>query len=133
MNPALPCNTPLRTSILVVDDDEGMRESICDMLSSKYRVTLAIDGLDGYVKAHEQPQPDLIIADVAMPRLDGITMVRRLRENHELRHVPIIFLTGQMSLAKLIAVPSVGSFAYLPKPTDADVLEKKVEEALIGA
>jgi DNA-binding response OmpR family regulator len=122
-----------RKNILVVDDDEGMREAICNILSPNYDVTLAIDGLDGYVKAYEQPPPDLIIADVSMPRLDGITMVRRLRENRVLRRVPVIFLTGQTSAESLIAGLSVGSFAYLMKPTAAGVLEMKVKHALTGA
>jgi CheY-like chemotaxis protein len=93
-------------------------------------VTLAIDGIDGYEKANEQPLPDLIIADVSMPELDGIAMVRRIRENDALRRVPVIFLTGQMSPANVIAGLSVGTFAYLPKPTDSAVLEGKVKRAL---
>jgi DNA-binding response OmpR family regulator len=119
-----------RKSILVVDDDDGMREAIYLLLCPKYRVTLALDGVDGYVKANEQPPPDLIIADVSMPELDGITMVRRIRENHALRRVPVIFLTGLMSPANVIAGLSAGTFAYLPKPTDSNVLESKVTRAL---
>jgi two-component system alkaline phosphatase synthesis response regulator PhoP len=133
MNLPSPSQAAPRKNILVVDDDEGTREAIYNMLASNYHVTLAIDGLDGYVKAYEQPQPDLIIADVSMPRLDGITMVRRIRENRVLRRVPIIFLTGQMSPSSVISGLSVGSFAYLPKPADGGVLAMKVKHALIGA
>ena len=107
-----------------------MRQAIYIVLAPKYRVTLAIDGVDGCAKANEQPPPDLIIADVGVPQLDGITMVRRIRETDSLRRVPVIFLTGHMSPASVIAGLSVGTFAYLPKPTAPNVLEGKVKRAL---
>jgi two-component system sensor histidine kinase ChiS len=129
MNHPSPSNAPPRKSILVVDDDPGTREAIYTLLSPNYRVTLAIDGVDGYVKANEQP-PDLIIADVFMPELDGIAMVRRIRESGALRHVPVIFLSAQMSPANVIAGLSVGAFAYLQKPTGLEMLENKVKRAL---
>jgi CheY-like chemotaxis protein len=127
-----PRRTPPRKFILFVDDDEVMRTAMFNMFSREYRVSLAVDGLDGYLKANLQPQPDLIIVDVAMPQLDGITMVRRIRENGALRQVPIIFLTGRMSPASLIEGMAVSPFAYLPKSGDPNVLEEKVKHALSG-
>jgi CheY-like chemotaxis protein len=125
-----PIVAPVRKYILVVDDDDGIRDAIHGMLSLKYRVALAIDGLDGCEKACAEPRPDLIIADVSMPRLDGIAMVRRIWACEEPRRVPVIFLTGQMSPASFIAGLPGGPFSYLSKPTDAAVLEMKVERAL---
>jgi CheY-like chemotaxis protein len=127
-----PRRTPPRKFILFVDDDEVMRTAMFNMFSREYRVSLAVDGVDGYLKANLQPQPDLIIVDVAMPQLDGITMVRRIRENGALRQVPIIFLTGRMSPASLIEGMAVSPFAYLPKSGDPNVLEEKVKHALSG-
>ena len=125
-----PRHRPSRKSILVVDDDEDTRAALALVLSPRYRVTLAIDGLDGYSKAIEKPAPDLIIADVTMPFVDGITMVRRIRKNEALSHVPVIFLTGQTSPAMLIEGLSAGAFAYLPKSTDPETLEKSVMGAI---
>jgi CheY-like chemotaxis protein len=119
-----------RKSILVVDDDESMREVISVLLSTEYRVVQAVDGVDGFLRANEVPAPDLIIADVSMPFLDGVAMVRRIRENEALRRVPVIFVTGQASSESFIAGLSVDSFAYLSKPIQLDVLEKKVKSAL---
>src|SRR5271155_11260 len=96
MNPLSRTPMPPRKSILVVDDDEEMRAAIYVALSPKYRVILAVDGIDGYEKAKEQPPPDLIIADIAMPRLDGLAMARRIRETDALRNVPIVFMAGRM-------------------------------------
>ena len=116
--------------ILVVDDDEDLRDAMAMVLSPNYCVRLAVDGMDGYTKAHDEPRPDLIIADVSMPGLDGITMVRRIRESDELRRVPVIFFTGQMSTESVIAGLSVGTFAYLSKTCAPGVLENKVKRAL---
>jgi CheY-like chemotaxis protein len=130
MNQAPENRPPPRKSILLVDDDEDVREAICAVLSPKYDVVQAVDGMDGCVKASEDSRPDLIITDVAMPQLDGIAMVRRIRAAHPSWRVPVIFLTGQMSAANIIAGLAVGTFAYLPKPTDSQLLERKVKRAL---
>jgi DNA-binding response OmpR family regulator len=120
---------PLRKCILVVDDDEDLRDAIAMVLSPSYRVRVAVDGIDGYAKAHDQPRPDLIIADVTMPGLDGITMIQRIRASDELRRVPVIFFTGQTP-ERVIEGLSVGTFAYLSKTCEAGMLEDKVKRAL---
>ena len=128
MNPGSFGSAP--KCILVVDDDEDARDAIAAMLAPTYQVRFAVDGMDGYAQAHEEPPPDLIIADVSMPGVDGITMVRRIRESDELRRVPVIFFTGQMSPESVIAGLSVGTFAYLSKTCASGVLENKVKRAL---
>jgi DNA-binding response OmpR family regulator len=130
MNILLPASAALRKSILVVDDDEGMRDALSMLFSPEYRVILAVDGVDGYLRANEQPIPDLIITDVSMPNLDGVAMVRRIRENDVLRGVPVIFLTGQRSRESPVAGLSADSFAYLAKPIERGALERTVKSAL---
>ena len=120
-----------RKSILLVDNDEGMRAAIYYAFSPSYRVTLAIDGLEGYTKANQPPPPDIIISDIVLPRLDGVEMALRLRENIALRAVPIIFMTGESSTKSLVLAPHGHlAFACLPKSTHLFVLRKKVETAL---
>jgi two-component system chemotaxis response regulator CheY len=118
-----------KRSILLVDDDEPMRLAMCAVLSPRYRVTLAVDGLDGLDKASANPRPDLIVADIIMPRLDGISMVRRIRERDAMRRVPVIFLSGQMSVGHILAGLSVVPFGYLSKPIDPEALVRKVKSA----
>lgn len=130
MNLQFPITQTVAKCILVVDDDEDLRDSIATVLSPNYCVRVACDGMDGYTKAHDEPRPDLIIADVSMPGLDGITMVRRIREIDGLGRVPVIFFTGQMSTQSVIAGLSAGTFAYLSKTCAAGVLEEKVKRAL---
>ena len=119
-----------RKCILVVDDDEDLRDGMAMLLSPSYCVRVAVDGMDGYTKAHDQPRPDLIIVDVSMPGLDGISMVRLIRESDALWRVPVIFFTGQMSPQSVMAGLSVGTFAYLSKTSAPGVLEDKVRRAL---
>jgi CheY-like chemotaxis protein len=126
--PPPPCI--LSQCILVVDDDEDLRDVLGMVFSPIYCVRFAVDGMDGYTKAHDQPRPDLIISDVSMPYLDGITMIRRIRESDELRSVPVIFFTGLMSPESAFAGLSVGTFAYLSKTCAPGVLESKVNRAL---
>jgi CheY-like chemotaxis protein len=128
MNPP-SMSPPPRKTILVVDDDEGTRNAIYEALSSEYRVILAVDGLDGYEKAQELPPPDLIIADIAMPRLDGLAMARRIREDEVLRRVPIVFVAGRMP-AKALSESHVDPFSCLPKPTELGVLVRAMRRLL---
>jgi putative two-component system response regulator len=122
---------PPRKSILLVDNDEGMRAAIYYAFSPAYRVTLAVDGLDGYAKANQPPPPDIIISDIVLPGLDGVEMALRLRRNSALRAVPIIFMTADSGAKNLVlAPPSHLAFACLPKSTHLFVLRKKVETAL---
>ena len=123
-------NPSLKRSILVVDDDEPMRSAMFGLLSPKYRVTLAVDGLDGCDKSRVQPPPNLIIADIVMPRLDGIEMIRRIRQQDGMQAVPVIFVSGQMSVGSILAGLPLLPFGYLSKPTDPVVLVKRVRHAL---
>jgi DNA-binding response OmpR family regulator len=132
MNLESPIPQPLRKCILVVDDDGDLRDAIAMVLSPSYCVRCAVNGVDGYTKAHDQPRPDLIIADVSMPELDGITMVRRIRESDELRRVPVLFFTGLTSPERDIAGLSAGTFSYVSKTAAPGVFENKVRRAVHG-
>jgi CheY-like chemotaxis protein len=117
--------------ILFVDDDEGMRAAVYGLLSPRYHVILAVDGADGVAKAREQPRPDLIISDIGMPILDGITMANQIRESETLREIPIIFLTGQMSALRLLAEANRGlPYTHVAKSANPIVLETWVKRAL---
>ncbi len=120
-----------RPLVLVVEDDESTRSALVSWLRHEYDVIAARDGLEGLRMATtHQPRPDVILADVWMPLLDGVSMVRRLKEIDSLRRVPVIFLTGQTSPQSMVAGISAGARAYLPKPIDLDVLDRKLRSAL---
>ena len=132
MTPLQPSQSS-RKCVLVVDDDEATRAAIYYALARQYRVTLAVDGCDGYTKANEPPRPDLIIA-AAMLHLDVVTMARRIRENRLLCGIPIIFLTSPTSPTSLVErLPAIRPFAFIPRPMPPYVLKERIESALGGA
>ena len=118
-----------RPRLLVVDDDEAARAAVARWFEDDYDVTTARDGLDGIQRARETG-PDVIIADVEMPQLDGISMVARMQNIEALRNVPVVFLTGHTELARIAAGFCVGGYAYLTKPVDLELLDGEVRAAL---
>ncbi len=118
-----------RKRILVVDDDEATRTAIARLFSQDYEVLEAADGLQG-LEAAISARPDLVIADVWMPVVDGVTMAHHMKGDPALHATPIIFLTGQTSPASVIAGIGAGARHYLMKPVDPDVLEQRVRRLL---
>lgn len=127
-------NELLRTKkrVLVVDDDEETRHAIAALLRPRYDVVVAADGLEGVHAASTPPHPDVIVADVSMPRLDGLSMARVIKEMPALRRIPIIFLSARTSPANVVAGIMAGARNYLLKPVDPYVLETKLRRALVG-
>lgn len=119
-----------RPRILVVDDDENTRKALSHWLSHEYDVVSAKDGIEGLEAATAAQGPHIILADVWMPRLDGVSMVMRIKAIDSLRRVPVIFLTGQTSVRSMMAGIGAGARAYLAKPIDLDVLDRKLRSAL---
>ena len=117
-------------SILVIEDEEGVRDMVARMLTKhQYDVSEAVDGLDGLRKIDESP-PDLIIADVMMPNLDGLTLVKALKNHNETKSVPVIFLTAKGDARSMIEGINVGAKYYVTKPFQMDDLLGKVGKVL---
>lgn len=119
---------PRRRRILIVDDEAAARDALHRALSAHYDVLVASDGLEGAGLA-AKTQPDLILSDVSMPRLDGFGMVRRIRAELG-RKVPVIFLTAFDTPRGMIEAISSGARHYLTKPVNLSDLERRVQRAL---
>ncbi|MEI9942447.1 MAG: response regulator [Pseudomonadota bacterium] len=117
-------NTPRKKCILVVDDEPDGSDILAQCLGSQYDILVAHDGLEGLEQA-AQHQPDLIISDVSMPRLDGLDMVRLIRLRLGLRS-PVIFLSGHGTPRDIIAGIGAGARHYLTKPIDLQDLKKRI-------
>ncbi len=101
-------------TVLVVDDDRAVRESLDRALRLEgYRVVMASDGLALFDVIEATP-PDLIVLDVMMPNVDGITACRRLRDRGD--RTPILILTARDAVSDRVAGLDAGADDYLPKP-----------------
>ncbi len=111
--------------ILVVEDDQSVREMIVRALSSKYKVYEAKDGMQASELVTEIPIPSLIICDVMMPRVDGFSFVRVLKADERLKGVPILFLTARTEPADVMQGIGLGARHYMGKPFKmAELLER---------
>jgi two-component system, chemotaxis family, chemotaxis protein CheY len=111
-------------SILAVDDSASMRQMVSFTLKSAgYEVVEAVDGQDAWEKAGARGF-DLVLTDQNMPRLDGIGLTRRLRDNPKFKATPILILTTESSDQMKQAGRAAGATGWLVKPFDpAKLLE----------
>ncbi len=108
-------------TILVIEDNADLREFIKDTLKKEFQIILASNGNEGLVKAQEII-PDLIISDVMMPEMDGISMTLLLKKSTATSHIPVILLTAKAGSANIIEGLQSGADDYLIKPFDGDEL-----------
>ena len=117
-------------SILVIEDDPSVQTLVKKALGMYgFTVTVADDGLDGLMKL-ETLKPDLIIADMMMPRLDGMAFVKAIKGHKETKTIPVIFLTAKSDPKSMIEGINVGARFYVTKPFQIDDLLGKVQKAL---
>ena len=109
--------------ILLVDDQPANLEIVCDLLESQgCRISMAPDGATA-LRIAAQTAPDLILLDVVMPGMDGFAVCRRLKQNPELQHIPVIFITAKDVREGVVEGFQAGGVDYITKPfQDAEVL-----------
>ena len=116
--------------ILTVDDSTSMRQMVkATLLSAGYDVVEAADGQEALDYARENPV-DLVITDVNMPRMDGITLVSELRALPTYRLTPLLLLTTESSMEKKLEGKKAGATGWIVKPFDPDRLLATVEKVL---
>jgi DNA-binding response OmpR family regulator len=121
---------PTKARILVVDDEQGMVWAIRHSLSDEgYDVLSAYDGLEalGVARRH---QPDLMILDIIMPRLDGLQVCREVRRDPMLGAVPILLLTGCGDTDDVVTGLDEGADDYLVKPFEMKELKARIRALL---
>ena len=122
----MPGNAP--PCILVVEDDEDIRELVWARISAKgYRVLTAGDGEEGYAILKKE-KPDLVVCDVIMPKLDGIGLCKRARGEGD--NTPFIFLSAKGSPNDIVEVLQAGADDYVVKPFDAGELVARIHVKL---
>jgi CheY-like chemotaxis protein len=119
-----------RRKVLVVDDIPENRAVVVDLLVSLgFEVIEAANGEDGLEMA-QRLRPDLILMDIAMPKLDGLEVTRRLRQQPDFGEVPIIALSASVSESDSEQCLAAGMNAFIPKPLEVDKLLEQIESLL---
>ena len=116
--------------MLLVEDNQELREFLRSIFTPMYRVVEAADGREGANKALKY-LPDIIISDVMMPEKDGIEMTRELRADMTTSHIPIILLTAKTTIESKLEGLEYGADDYITKPFSATYLQARVENLLM--
>lgn len=122
---SLPQAPPDAPKLLVVEDHDDLRAFLARVLSSRFQVTVARDGVEGLELARKI-HPDAVVTDVGMPRLDGRAMAALLKEDPITRPIPIIMLTAQRGVDRVVEGLEVAE-DYVTKPFVAAELLARVE------
>jgi class 3 adenylate cyclase len=116
--------------ILVVDDDPLNRKLLTGSLERDgHRATPAPDGAAA-LAAIAEDAPDVILLDIEMPRMDGMELLRRIKEEAATRHLPVIMISGVEDTERLVRCLEMGAEDFLPKPVDAAILRARINAGL---
>ena len=115
--------------VLVVEDNHDVREYIREALIQEYNVAEAVNGEQGLRKA-EKLIPDLIVSDVMMPKVDGIEMMKQLKNDAKTSHIPLILLTAKSEQNNKLEGLGLGAEAYLTKPFDIQELHVRIKSLI---
>ncbi len=112
--------------VLVVDDDASIRKMVARALGAAYTVYEAVDGLSALEILPQIAEPAVIVCDVMMPQIDGVTLVKELRKHPTMKGIPVIFLTAKSSPKDVVLGINAGARHYLTKPFSVKDLIDKV-------
>ena len=124
LNPKKDC-----PHILIVEDHAEMAQFIAEELSYTYNITIAYNGVEALEQLREQ-SIQLIISDVMMPVMDGLTLLKTIRKDHQLCHIPFILLTAKCTEQTHMEGLEYGADAYFEKPFSIHLLTKQVANLL---
>ena len=116
-------------SVLIIEDNTELRSFLNDILSGTYKVIEATNGQEGLEQAL-QYIPDFIISDVMMPVMDGLDMVKAIKEQRDICHIPIILLSAKSSLDDRISGLEHGIDDYITKPFSSTYLKIRIKYLL---
>ncbi|HEV2659824.1 MAG TPA: histidine kinase dimerization/phospho-acceptor domain-containing protein, partial [Ktedonobacteraceae bacterium] len=119
-----------RAAILVIEDNQEMAQFIANILIPDYHVTLAHDGQDGLEKALKD-QPDLVLCDVMMPRMNGEQFLRAFRQHAKFDAIPVMILSAQTDSLLRVRLLHLGAQDFLLKPFQPDEVRARVANLIM--
>lgn len=118
-----------RLTVLVVEDDEDVRAYIETSLSSTYHVVTAEDGEKGW-EIVRKIVPDAVVSDIMMPKMNGIELCRKIKDDFTLNHIPVILLTAKDSLLDKEEGYESGADSYITKPFSSKLLLSRIRNII---
>lgn len=116
-------------SILVVDDEMGIRELLNEILTDEGHSVVSAQNADEARKARENLEPDLVLLDIWMPDVDGVTLLKEWSNNGQLT-MPVVMMSGHATIDTAVEATRIGAVNFLEKPIALQKLLKTVEQAL---
>ena len=116
-------------SILVVDDEMGIRELLNEILTDEGHSVISAQNADEARKARENLEPDLVLLDIWMPDVDGVTLLKEWANNGQLT-MPVVMMSGHATIDTAVEATRIGAVNFLEKPIALQKLLKTVEQAL---
>ena len=103
--------------ILIIEDEKNLRNSLCELLKfNMYEVIVAEHGLEALSLMSAGEHPDLVISDIIMPEMDGISLFKTMQADENLKFIPFIFLTARAEMDDIRLGMSLGADDYITKP-----------------
>jgi|WetSurMetagenome_2_1015567.scaffolds.fasta_scaffold251658_2 CheY-like chemotaxis protein len=123
---------PISKKILVVDDEMTVRRLVKRLLSKEYVVIEAENGVEA-IDAAKSQKPDLILMDMMMPKMDGLSACYAIKQDASTRHIPVVMLTAiTHDLNKRLSENVMGANGYITKPFNAVELISTIRNLLHG-
>jgi len=114
------------TSLLIVEDNPDMRNFLEFLLRDHYNIHMAVNGEEGLTKTKEL-KPDVIVSDVMMPIMNGFEMTQKIKEDDELKRIPVLLLTAKAEITNKIEGLEYGADDYLTKPFNSRELLTRIK------
>ena len=118
------------SSVLIIEDNEEFRHYLKESLMPFYHVIEANNGKEGWQKTLGY-HPELIVSDIAMPEMDGITLSQKIKADKRTKHIPIILLTASTGEQQQLEGLNSGANDYLTKPFNFDILNAKINNLIL--
>ena len=122
-------NAGARYRVLIVDDDQEIGRYISSELGHYYKFSICTNGREGLKELLTNPY-DLVISDVMMPEMDGFTMLRMIKTNLNISHLPVIMLTSKADVGNRLEGLERGADAFLAKPFNMEELHMNIENLI---
>ncbi|SHE33033.1 hybrid sensor histidine kinase/response regulator transcription factor [Dysgonomonas macrotermitis] len=114
-----------RYRILIVEDEDEIRQYIREELSDEYKISECVNGKEALERILSE-MPDLIVSDVMMPEMDGITLCKKVKQNININHIPVILLTAKSNTEHKVEGLDIGADAYIVKPFNTSLLRSTI-------